>query len=675
MVDQPETINVEQNIRDIDGEDVRVYGIYKEYNYYNDYYNSNHPALSFEERRIRQSMLDKVSAIWIDGVLASRNQRGKIEPSFVHNPAAVKNAFGVRWDGHGHTDETMRRSKHVTEEFHRLKRNMLILGATGSGKSTMLLRLAKHLLEEANTDQTRVIPVIFNLSPWSEKQPDFADWLVEELAIRYQVSHEQGRVWVERQDLLLLLNGLDEMALAVQEKCVDAINAFRQTHGATDMVVVGRIEDHKQHTVRLQLNGALVVQPLNDEQVDSYLLGTREDVTPIVHVLQQDEELRQLARTPLMLNILVMAFQGQGEVELPEFDSLEARRHYLFEQYVNRRFELIDPERELYSRAKTERYLSWIATTMNQHACPEFLIERLQPGWLPDPHCWMYRRRAGVIGSLIFGGVVGFAAALAGGLVIGLLLGVAVTLALTYAASLMTEIEIHPVEAMHWSWAAFRRVARKHLPRATAVGLVGGLVLGGLFGASGELAKGIFLGVELGLSFGLAIGLAVSVVDALVANRVHPTNHPNQGIRQSASNALKAILSTAFVVTLAFSGTVILTGHTANAISMDLSVPVMDSVTTSIGGGMFGYVLVVVMVGLAGGLALAVEKGGDAVFAHVVLRDFLHRHGYAPKNYADFLDYAAEVRLLVRVGGGYMFIHRYLQDYYAALWQPDESEH
>jgi hypothetical protein len=52
---------------------------------------------------------------------------------------------------------------------------------------------------------------------------------------------------------------------------------------------------------------------------------------------------------------------------------------------------------------------------------------------------------------------------------------------------------------------------------------------------------------------------------------------------------------------------------------------------------------------------------------HVVLRYMLWRNGDVPLNYAWFLDYAAERVLLRKVGGGYMFIHRYLLEYFAGL--------
>ncbi len=42
-----------------------------------------------------------------------------------------------------------------------------------------------------------------------------------------------------------------------------------------------------------------------------------------------------------------------------------------------------------------------------------------------------------------------------------------------------------------------------------------------------------------------------------------------------------------------------------------------------------------------------------------------------PWNYARFLDYAAEeLNFLQKVGGGYMFVHRYLLEYFAAIEQP-----
>jgi hypothetical protein len=55
------------------------------------------------------------------------------------------------------------------------------------------------------------------------------------------------------------------------------------------------------------------------------------------------------------------------------------------------------------------------------------------------------------------------------------------------------------------------------------------------------------------------------------------------------------------------------------------------------------------------------------VIRHIDLRTILYRAGCAPLNYAAFLDYCASRHLLRRVGGGYLFRHRMLMDYFAQL--------
>jgi hypothetical protein len=52
----------------------------------------------------------------------------------------------------------------------------------------------------------------------------------------------------------------------------------------------------------------------------------------------------------------------------------------------------------------------------------------------------------------------------------------------------------------------------------------------------------------------------------------------------------------------------------------------------------------------------------------------LWRNGSIPRNYARFLDYAAERILLRKAGGGYIFIHRLLLDYFSSLGTPYSEE-
>jgi len=73
-----------------------------------------------------------------------------------------------------------------------------------------------------------------------------------------------------------------------------------------------------------------------------------------------------------------------------------------------------------------------------------------------------------------------------------------------------------------------------------------------------------------------------------------------------------------------------------------------------------------VIVGVSAGLLTGLQRGGLACLRHYVLRLLLWRTGSVPWLYAQFLDYAAEHILLRKVGGGYIFLHRLLLDYFAA---------
>src|SRR5205807_1227964 len=72
-------------------------------------------------------------------------------------------------------------------------------------------------------------------------------------------------------------------------------------------------------------------------------------------------------------------------------------------------------------------------------------------------------------------------------------------------------------------------------------------------------------------------------------------------------------------------------------------------------------------IGLLLGVILGMLNGGVAFIEHFILRLLLWRANRMPLNYPHFLDYAAERILLRKVGGGYLFIHRMLRDYFTTL--------
>ena len=156
----------------------------------------------------------------------------------------------------------------IPEVYDAANGQLLILGAPGSGKTTLMLELARDLLARAEQNAQQQMPVIFTLSSWAAKQQPLAEWMIEELINKYQVPHQLAHVWVETDQILPLLDGLDEVETLNRTKCIEAINTYHQEHAFLPLVVSSRSADYLQQTGRVRLTSAVTIQSLTQQQVE-----------------------------------------------------------------------------------------------------------------------------------------------------------------------------------------------------------------------------------------------------------------------------------------------------------------------------------------------------------------------------------------------------------------------
>ena len=363
-----------------------------------------------------------------------------------------------------------------------------------------------------------------------------------------------------------------------------------------------------------------------------------------------------------------------------------------------------------YREARARKWLSWLARQMQARSQTVFLIEDLQPAWLTNGRqLWAYAllsRTAGAIVAytlffavvdvlmtfdpettavasdvfaipvigIFLGGITGIIvglaviarfdrrrvfAVLAGlaatGLVLALILLLLAGASIDPAAgeavlglAIMTtpfvvlwtarllkrtiETDIHLVESLRWSWSRFRERA------FTKKGCWWVLLLGPLWL--------IFLIIR-----GVLAAYTVTPVDRKTL--------PNQGVRLSRRNALFAW------------GSVALVGAAIGMLVGSLA---------GLGDGaaaFFKAAGVGTLAGAAGlslpGIFLGFWFGGLDVVHHYVLRFVLYVSGAMPLRCARFLDHAADnLGFLQHVGGGYMFVHRYLLEHFARM-EPGEG--
>jgi len=133
---------------------------------------------------------------------------------------------------------------------------------------------------------------------------------------------------------------------------------------------------------------------------------------------------------------------------------------------------------------------------------------------------------------------------------------------------------------------------------------------------------------------------------------------PNQGIKLSLKNSLFVLV----VIWLAFA----LFGGSIGW-SIGLLAQKGAAFTSAVG------LIVGVILGPICGLIVALNRGGSVVIKHYALRLILWLNGFTPLNFIKFLDQCAKLILLKKVGGGYIFIHRMLLDYFADLPIRDKS--
>lgn len=593
----------------------------------------------------RLRMLQKVEDYWIKGVLENTVQ---------HNTpldlalAPARTDTVLRHVDYG--DYVLPNTTAIDQIFNEMNRELLILGAPGAGKTFTMLQLAQALISEARRDPRANIPVVFNLSSWAAGHKPIQHWLIDELRTTYQISRKVATTWVENGVILPLLDGLDEVAESLRESCVEAINSFRRLFPYVDLVVCSRIADYEILAQRLNLQGAVVLQPLSLEQIEHYLAAA--ELAGLREVIAYDATLQHMAETPFLLNTMAFAYRGMKGQVLSGYETPAERRMHVFDNYVERRLRLASPT--VFTLHQTRIYLAWLARQMVNHAQTVFFIEYLQPDWLAA--AWerhLYSLAIRLLIALPFLLPIIFLFYLANDLRTGSAVALGVLLFTGLLANRIypqATTRVRLVDTLGWTWnTAFS-------------GLATGLAIGAgtAFIFTNILYEGrinLLVTVIAGsLSFG-AVGL---VIGGLQSGAMQTRTRPNQGIWQSATYA--AVLGSLFTVLISIGTTLVITG--ASSVIFGVSLQRMIAHLT---GSVSQELITGTLIGFTIGSVLGLLFGGITVTQHVLLRINFLLHAKIPGNYARFLDYAVERGLLRKVGGGYIFIHRLLLEYFADL--------
>lgn len=321
----------------------------------------------------------------------------------------------------------------------------------------------------------------------------------------------------------------------------------------------------------------------------------------------------------------------------------------------------------------------------------------------------------GIIGlctSLSFGFLIGPVVGIGFGLIVGISFGLIAILLLLFFSQRSQTIQL--TEIISWSPHGLLKglVGTRYLKQGVlvgslvslGVGISNALIIGPsvtltkilsiefskilALGEDTELIYRAILGLGFGLSTGLSFGLSYCFILGLLTGlsnqklEEHRRLIPNQGVGRSALNGLIVgticgwaswgihVLMLFFFTKSCYLLSIGLSDLIGKGSSQQLDGLLEQGLNTVLSIGLQNSLYLGPTCGLLVGLII----GGWACIQHTVLRFLLWRSEAIPWNYSQFLDFATERILLRKVGGGYIFVHRLLLDYFAALLPRQDAD-
>ena len=291
------------------------------------------------------------------------------------------------------------------------RRQLLILGGAGGGKSTQLYLLDMHLVADARAIlaepwknrprflrrqlnrllfwryqppnyQIPQLPVMLDLSTWPTAHAPLDKWIVEATVRDYGIHRAAARAWMREGKFLPLLDALDVLETDQQPECINAINRYLESNASRPLVVCCRVDEYQEIVQGdetrigqpLKLRHAMLLEEVDAEDVRKELRSKPE----LIRDINNDPELLEILRNPLLLSLCLLNLHRLLKPDDGEWSSV------LFKGYVENVVRIDTPSASDTMIGEIEYRLAWLGNELKSTRELVFLTSDLQRASLPS---------------------------------------------------------------------------------------------------------------------------------------------------------------------------------------------------------------------------------------------------------------------------------------------------
>jgi predicted NACHT family NTPase len=237
------------------------------------------------------------------------------------------------------------------------KQYLMVLGGPGAGKSTFLRRMGLEALKgKKGAYQPGYIPVFVDLKVFNKGEINIEKTIAEEFRIcGFPSPEESTQKLLQQGKLLVLLDGLDEVATDRMNEAISQIQNFVDAHKQNRYIASCRVAAYR-HNFRLFTDVAMA--DFDDAQIkqfiDNWFRREPDIAEDCWQKLNSDDHTaaKELTQTPLLLTLVCLLYQRSRKFPTNRSTLYERALRVLLEEWAA---EKGIPQDDLYKGLDTKR--------------------------------------------------------------------------------------------------------------------------------------------------------------------------------------------------------------------------------------------------------------------------------------------------------------------------------